>query len=150
MKFNNTLTKLLTIALAFVVILIGTTISRASKATTTQLTGSCGGAINFARKGKVWSDGVSVNGLIQLNFDNNTAEIAANAFDSSMPKGYVSNTPFSVTFTLSAGPTSGSVTLTDTASPNRIPVMHLLPVNDGKSILVQVKDDDTVGVCQRL
>jgi hypothetical protein len=67
-----------------------------------------------------------------------------------MPKGYVSNTPFSVTFTLSAGPTSGSVTLTDTVSPNRIPVLHLLPVNDGKSILVQVKDDDTVGVCQRV
>jgi hypothetical protein len=150
MKLNQTFTKIFTIALAFIVILIGTTATRTSKATSAQLTGSCGGAINFARKGKVWSDGISVNALIQLNFDNNTAEIASNAFDSSMPKGYISNTPFSATFTLSAGPTSGSVTLRDTASPNRIPVMHLLPVNDGKSILVQVKDDDTVGVCQRL
>jgi hypothetical protein len=150
MKLNPTLTKLLTIALALIAILLGTTATSTSKATSAQLTGSCGGAINFARKGKVWSDGVSVNGLIQVNFDTNSIEVAANAFDSSMPKGYKSTNPFSATFTLSAGPTSGSFTLTDTVSPSRIPVMHLLPVNDGKSILVQVKDDDTVGVCQRL
>jgi hypothetical protein len=53
MKLNPTLTKIFTIALAFIVILIGTTTTRTSKATSAQLTGSCGGAINFARKGKV-------------------------------------------------------------------------------------------------
>lgn len=150
MKFNNTLTKLLTIALAFVVILIGTTISRASKATTTQLTGSCGGAINFGRKGKTWSDGKFVNSLLLVNFDTNTLEVSGTSFDSTMPKGYASHPAFTVNFRLSTGPVTGSFTLIDTGSPSQISDFHLLPVNDGKSILIQVKDDDVVGVCQRL
>jgi hypothetical protein len=150
MTNNNLKTKLAIALLAIAVILIGVTISRPSKAVTAQLTGSCGGAINFGRKGKTWSDGKFVNSLLLINFDNNTLQISGTSFDSTMPKGYASQPVFTVNFSLSNGPVTGSHTLSDTASPNQISDFHLLPVNDGKSILIQVKDDDVVGVCQRL
>lgn len=150
MTLEKVHTKLVTLLLAIAVALIGITISRTSKATTTQLTGSCGGAINFSRKGKAWTDGTFVNSLLLINFDNSTLQISGTAFDSTMPKGYASQPAISVIFRLSTGPVTGSVTLSDTASPRQISDFHLLPVNDGKSILIQVKDDDVVGVCQRL
>ena len=146
-KFKN---KALTLFLALTVIALGMMFSKNSKATTDQFSGSCAGALNFARKGKVWSDGKSVNALIVVNFETNTFEMSSTQFESSMPKGYATQTVVTTTFKLSVGPVQGSYQLTDVALPAKIPVMYLLPVNDGRSFLLQVKDDDVVGVCQKV
>lgn len=150
MKFTLFPQKVFVLILAVISVAMGTMYSKVSKATTNQFSGSCAGALNFTRKGKIWANGKSVNGLIVINFDSAVFELSPTDVDSSMPKGYATQAVVTTTFSLSTGPVSGSYQLTDNASPALIPIIYLLPVNDRKSFLLQVKDDDVVGVCQKV
>lgn len=150
MKLSQSYQKILVLILAVISVAMGSMYSKVSKATTSQFSGSCAGALNFTRKGKVWVNGKSVNALIVVNFDNSLFEMSTTEFNTVMPKGYETQPVVSTTFSLSAGPVSGSYQLTDNASPALLPIIYLLPVNEGKSFLLQVKDDDVVGVCQKV
>lgn len=150
MKYELKFSKVIIFSLAFSAIVLGFTVTRQSKANTSTLTGSCGGAINYGRKGKLWANGLAVNSLILINFDTNSFELSTNEVDNSMPKGYALQVTEKTTFKLIPGPISGSYTIVDIGSPTILPNINLLAVNEGKSILLQVKNDDIVGVCQRI
>ena len=132
------------------VILAAATYSKPTKAVgATAPTGACGGAFSFSRKGRTVPDGYGVTALAYINFDTRTIELQTTARDETPGpgKGYKTEALKTTTFTIAQGSMTGSYLITPVADA---PKFNLLPVNGGNTFLVQVIDDDTVGMCQKI
>ena len=119
----------------------------ASFAATPTLTGRCGATLNFMKKGVPLEDGVGLSGIGILDFDKKTATGSLSSYDSKSSKKS-SLQVISWTFEMKQGYLDGSALLIS-SDPNK-PTIHIIPVNDGKSYLLQVIDADSIGVCQKL
>jgi hypothetical protein len=126
-------------------------------ASTSTLNGTCGGAINFGRKGKTPDDGDSVNAFFRFNFQQSTAvgefSITSRKInDQAYDKGFKTKDKVQVTFAITGGSLTDSYRLTPTIVPQGedYPSMYIMPVNGGTTFLVQVIDDDITGICQKI
>lgn len=124
-------------------------------AATNTLTGSCGGAVNFGRKGVTPEDGNIVNSFFRFDFQGTTAvaEFSMTSRQINNPlydKGFKTEDKKQVTFAVSAGSLTGSHKLTPTILPpiTTFPEMYVMSVNGGTTYLIQVVDDDITGICQ--
>jgi hypothetical protein len=115
---------------------------------TPTLSGSCGIAMYFARKGVPQFDTNALNGMGVINFDTKKVSGTINVFDSTKPQKARLET-ISWDFDVSAGMVEGSALITDRANSGK-PTVQVLPVNGGNTFLIQFVDDDTVGVCQKI
>ena len=113
------------------------------------LTGSCGIAMYFARKGMTQTDGNALNGMGIINFDTQKITGTINSFDSSQPK-LAKLSAITWDFNISAGVLVGSALITDKVTTSGKPSFQILPVNGSNTYLIQFVDDDTVGVCQKI
>jgi len=113
------------------------------------LSGSCGIAMYFARKGITQFDTNAVNGMGIINFDTQKITGTINLFDSTQPKK-AKLEAISWDFNVSAGLLSGTALITDKVANSGKPAFQILPVNGSNTYLVQFVDDDTVGVCQKI
>ena len=113
------------------------------------LSGSCGIAMYFARKGITQTDGNALDGMGVINFDTKKITGTINSFDSTQPKKAKLES-ISWDFDVSAGLLEGSALITDKVANSGKPSFQILPVNGSNTYLVQFVDDDTVGVCQKI
>ena len=117
------------------------------------LNGVCVGALTMARKGRTPTEGTttSISYRLDLNFNASTAALEALStnFDTPSPKGYKTNTAIGTgNFTISNGLVTGSYLLTPTgANSNNFPTFYLLPAAASTTFFIQVKDEDTTGIC---
>lgn len=129
-----------------------------TKASTTALTGQCG--MLFTRSffgfetAQNGQSGQVHNSLVYIDFDAGTGQLA-NATISNFglinATAAIGNSIQSGTFTQSAGPVTGSYTLT----MNNGVTINVLPVNSGNTFLIQLPGNGTsmspaTGVCQRI
>lgn len=124
-------------------------------ASTITLTGTCGGAINFGRKGKTPDDGNTVNAFFRFNFQQNiaVAEFSMTARkidDLNYDKGFKTLDRQEVTFAISPGSLTDSYLLTPSNFLQEFPSMLVMPVNGGSTYLIQVINDDILGICQKI
>ena len=112
------------------------------------LSGSCGIAMYFTRKGRPITDSDPLDGLGVINFDTQKIDGTLNVYDTNKPKKAML-VPISWDFDVSAGMLAGSALITDRANSGK-PSFQVLPVNGSNTFLIQFVDDDTVGVCQKI
>lgn len=117
-----------------------------SIAATPTLTGKCGATLNFMKKGVTLEDGVGLSGIGLLDFDKKTATGSLSTYDSKSSKKS-SLQVISWTFEIKQGFFDGSALLVPNESSK--PTIQILPVNEGKSYLLQVIDADSIGACQK-
>jgi hypothetical protein len=120
------------------------------------LNGVCVGALTMARKGTTPINGktTSISYRLDLNFSASTAALEALStnFDTPSPKGYKTNAAVgTATYAISNGLVTGSYLLTPTGgNPNNFPTLYLLPAASSTTFFMQVKDDDTTGICVKV
>ena len=132
------------------VILAAATYSKPTKAVGASApTGACGGAFSFSRKGRTVGDGYGVNALAYINFDTRSIELQTTSRDETPGpgKGYKTEPLKTTGFAIAQGSITGSYLITPVGD---VPKFNLLPVNAGTTFLVQVVDDDIVGMCQKI
>jgi hypothetical protein len=147
--------------LTTVLLLTGILIINNSRAidSASQLTGECGGVFSMVRKHYVPHDGKSVDVMLHINFD--TRLISLSGTFVNVPVGYDGINPnYQVSYTtgtprLNGGFTigSGPIPKSFRIIPNQdvdIPELMIMPVNSGNTILIQAKDENVVGMCQKI
>jgi hypothetical protein len=131
------------------------------KAATTELSGSCGGLLNFTRRHAQPGEelGSTVDVLIVMNFTGKKAYISVNSSLDDDDPGYsqydtkYKSERFELALADSEGPIPGSrkITVVGSGSNGRADVaFNVLPVNSGNTFLIQTVDDNATGVCQKL
>ena len=141
----------------FVAMFFGLTHNQ-TKATTTALTGQCGMLFTRTFFGfetvQNGQSGQVHNSLVYIDFDAGTGQLAnatISDFGLSSATAAIGSSVQSGTFTQSAGPVTGSYTLTFNSGIT----VNVLPVNSGSTFLVQLPGNGTqmspaTGVCQRI
>lgn len=129
-----------------------------SKASTTALTGKCGMLFTRTFFGfetvQNGQSGQVHNSLVYIDFDAGTGELAhatITDFGLNSATAAQGNSVQRVTFQQSAGPVTGSTTLTFNIGVT----VNILPVNSGNTFLIQLPGNGTQmspasGVCQRI
>lgn len=159
MNFTEKPIRLMLAVCASLIIILGFYIATPQKiafAQSSSLNGVCVGALTMARKGRMPSEGTttSISYRLDLNFTASTATIEGltTNFDTPSSKGYKTNTAIgTATYAMSNGLVTGSYLLTPTGSnPNGFPAFYLLPAAASTTFFMQVKDDDTTGICVKV
>lgn len=119
----------------------------ASYAATPTLTGKCGATLNYIKRGVTLQDGVALSGIGLLDFDKKTAAGSISTYASQASKKSTLQVT-SWTFEIKQGYFDGSALLVPNESNK--PTIQILPVNEGKSYLLQDVDTDSIGVCQKI
>ena len=154
-RFNS---KIVTLLLAVAIVVFFGFTHKQTKATTTALTGQCG--MLFTRTffgfetAQNAQSGQVPNSLVYIDFDSGSGQLAnatISNFGLSNATAAIGSSVQSGTFTQSAGPVTGSYTLTFT---NGVTI-NVMPVNSGNTFLVQLPGNGTsmspaTGVCQKL
>lgn len=118
--------------------------------------GVCVGALNFARKGQLPQDGTttSISYRLDYNFSSSTASLEALSTnsDSTAAKKFTTNTSIgTASFAITNGLITGSYLLTPTGTnANNFPSFYLLPAASATTFFIQVKNDDTTGICVKV
>ena len=149
------------VILTTIFLLAGILIIKNSRAidSASQLTGECGGVFSMVRKHYVADDGRGVDVMLYINFDTRLLSLSGTFVN--VPVGYDGvNVNHQVSYTTGAPRLNGGFTIGSGPIPKSfriipnqgidLPELIIMPVNSGNTILIQAKDENVVGMCQKI